>query len=120
MVSYIRGNDNFDSTYTNGMVGSPKVWVNWNGAATVSIRNSANVTSITDQGTGNWTVNFSTAMNVAGYSAAASASQSNLNDGGRDRYVAVATFSTTGCRCNVASGNEVVRDCTYNGLITVS
>ena len=111
-----------DTLQTTSGVGlyPARAWVNWNGAGTVFIVNSANVTSITDQGTGNWTVNFSTAQTVAGYSAAASANQSNLNDGGKDRYVSVAPFSTTGCRCNVASGNEVLRDCTYNGLITVT
>jgi hypothetical protein len=39
-----------------------RAWVNFNGTGTVAIRASFNVTSITDNGTGNYTVNFTTAM----------------------------------------------------------
>jgi hypothetical protein len=39
-----------------------RAWVNFNGTGTVSIRASGNVTSITDNGTGNYTINFTTAM----------------------------------------------------------
>lgn len=45
-----------------------RAWVNFNGTGTVSIRNSGNVSSITDNGTGDYTVNFITAMPDANYS----------------------------------------------------
>jgi hypothetical protein len=48
--------------------GSAKAWVNFNGTGTVAIRASFNVTSITDNGTGDYTVNFTTAMVDANYS----------------------------------------------------
>ena len=51
-----------------------RAWVNFNGTGTVAIRASGNVTSITDNGTGNYTVNFTTAMPDANYSAVASGS----------------------------------------------
>lgn len=44
-----------------------KAWVNFNGTGTVSIRASGNVTSITDRATGQYTVNFTTAMPDANY-----------------------------------------------------
>lgn len=44
-----------------------KAWVNFNGTGTVAIRDSYNVSSITDNGTGRYTVNFSTAMANANY-----------------------------------------------------
>jgi hypothetical protein len=44
-----------------------RAWVNFNGAGTVAIRASGNVSSITDNGTGQYTVNFSTAMPDANY-----------------------------------------------------
>jgi hypothetical protein len=50
---------------------SARAWVNFNGTGTVAIRASGNVSSITDNGTGDYTVNFSTAMSDANYSAAA-------------------------------------------------
>ena len=43
-------------------------WVNFNGTGTVAIRASGNVTSITDNGTGDYTVNFTNAMVDASYS----------------------------------------------------
>jgi len=45
-----------------------RAWVNFNGTGTVSIRAQANVSSITDNGIGIYTVNFSTAMPDANYS----------------------------------------------------
>ena len=52
--------------------GSPPIyacraWVNFNGTGTVAIRASGNVSSITDNGTGDYTVNFTTAMQDADY-----------------------------------------------------
>ena len=47
-----------------------KAWVNFNGTGTVAINASGNVSSITDNGTGNYTVNFTVAMpdtNFAGF-----------------------------------------------------
>jgi len=44
-----------------------RAWVNFNGIGTVAIRASGNVSSITDNGTGDYTVNFTTAMPDANY-----------------------------------------------------
>ena len=55
----------------NGMTGIAKAWVNFNGTGTVAIRSSFNVSSITDNGTGDYTVNFTTAMPNANYSVTA-------------------------------------------------
>jgi hypothetical protein len=45
-----------------------RAWVNFNGTGTVAIRASGNVSSITDNGTGDYTINFTTAMPDANYS----------------------------------------------------
>jgi hypothetical protein len=45
-----------------------RAWVNFNGTGTVAIRAAGNVASITDNGTGDYTVNFTTAMPDANYS----------------------------------------------------
>ena len=45
-----------------------RAWVNFNGTGTVAIRASGNVSSITDNGTGDYTVNFITAMPDTKYS----------------------------------------------------
>ena len=44
-----------------------RAWVNFNGIGTVAIRASGNVSSITDNGTGSYTVNFTTAMPDGNY-----------------------------------------------------
>lgn len=62
------GNLQFNSGY--GSVATAygcRAWVNFNGTGTVAIRASGNVSSITDNGTGDYTVNFSTAMPDANY-----------------------------------------------------
>jgi hypothetical protein len=49
-----------------------KAWVNFNGTGTVAIRAAFNVSSITDNGTANYTVNFTTAMPDTNYCIVAS------------------------------------------------
>ena len=53
---------------TNEASGLAKAWVNFNGTSTVAIRAQYNVSSITDNGTGDYTVNFTTALADANYS----------------------------------------------------
>jgi hypothetical protein len=73
-----------------------RAWVNFNGTGTVAIRASGNVTSITDNGTGDYTVNFTTAMPDVNYS---------ISGGGK-----AGTFANTDVPCvgfyrNTASPN---------------
>jgi len=51
-----------------------RAWVNFNGTGTVAIRASGNVSSITDNGAGDYTVNFTTAMPDANYGVAVTGS----------------------------------------------
>jgi hypothetical protein len=50
-----------------------RAWVNFDGTGTVAIRASGNVSSITDNGVGLYTVNFTTAMPDADYTLTGSA-----------------------------------------------
>lgn len=60
---------------TDGSIGGTcltqtcRAWVNFNGTGTVAIRASYNVSSITDVNVGDYTVNFTTALADANYSA---------------------------------------------------
>lgn len=58
--------DNTTQTTTAQVV---KAWVNFNGTGTVAIRASFNVSSITDNGTGDYTANFTTAFSDTNYCA---------------------------------------------------
>ena len=53
-----------------------RAWVNFDGTGTVAIRGSGNVSSITDNGTGDYTVNFTTAMQDVNFAVASSAATS--------------------------------------------
>ena len=65
---YGNGNFAFDSGYGSAAVAyGCRAWVNFNGTGTVAIRASGNVSSITDNGTGDYTVNFTTAMPDVNY-----------------------------------------------------
>jgi hypothetical protein len=54
--------------------GSAKSWVNFQGTSTVSIRESLNISSVTDRGTGQYTPNLSSNMSNANFSVGASTS----------------------------------------------
>jgi len=75
-----------------------KAWVNFNGTSTVAIRASYNVSSITDNGTGDYTVNFTTAMPDANYSFAGMAQYDTT--GGGDRRIGVSRTASA-----IASGS---------------
>jgi len=60
-----------------------RAWVNFNGTGTVAIRASGNVSSITDNGTGDYTVNFTTDMEDADYAWVGSCSTSSFSGGTR-------------------------------------
>ena len=79
--------------------GTAFAWVNFNGTGTVAIRGSYNVTSITDNGTGNYTVNFTAAAPDANYSAQVTTSGSGAGGicigGSTVRVAASCTVQTT-------------------------
>jgi len=70
-----------------------RAWVNFNGTGTVAIRASGNVTSITDNGVGDYTVNFTTAMPDANYSVAGACQFGT--SGGSQSFVAVKAAAST-------------------------
>lgn len=59
-----------------------KAWVNFNGTGTVAIRAAGNVSSITDNGTGSYTVNFTTAMPDANYAVVKEDSERGVGETG--------------------------------------
>jgi len=72
-----------------------RAWVNFNGTGTVAIRASGNVSSITDNGTGDYTVNFTTAMPDANYSAVANSdTNSGFSPQAPQMFVSVLSNST--------------------------
>ena len=92
-----------------------RAWVNFNGTGTVAIRGSFNVSSITDNGTGDYTINYTNAMSDANYAAACSVNQDisgNRNIMGNFPYAQAPTTSTARV-CTVAGNNAVLTDALY-------
>jgi hypothetical protein len=73
-----------------------RAWVNFNGTGTVAIRQSGNVSSITDNNTGDYTVNFSTSMPDSDYSVVALG-----NTGSNNGYITL--ISTASGSCNITT-----------------
>jgi len=70
----VAGNLSFNSGYGSSAVAyGCRAWVNFNGTGTPAINANGNVSSITDNGNGDYTVNFTTAMPDANYSSNISA-----------------------------------------------
>ena len=101
------GNLAFNSGYGSAATAyGCRAWVNFNGTGTVAIRASGNVSSITDNGTGDYTVNFTTAMPDANYSAVAA---SNYN-AGSNASVRSNTYSASAVQIVTHYGAAIVED----------
>jgi hypothetical protein len=85
-----------------------RAWVNFNGTGAVAIRSSHNVSSITDNGTGDYTVNLATPMPNGNYAAITNGSNGDLAATGINCTKAYSR-TTSGFRVgttNTASGNS--------------
>ena len=92
----------------NGMSGIAKAWVNFNGASAV-IRASFNVSSITYDGTGDYRVNFTTAMPNANYSSVVSGDVDLVGDfviACLDQRTSGRTTTTVRVRIGNSSGGQ--------------
>ena len=102
------GDLSFNSGYGSAAVAyGCRAWVNFNGTGTVAIRASGNVTSITDGGTGDYTVNFTNAMPDANYSIQAIGQR---NGSGASSLVCgvqpSATYQPTSSACKIRTPND--------------
>lgn len=100
-----------------------RAWVNFNGTGTVAIRASGNVTSITDDGVGQFTVNFATAMPDANYSLVGT---TGFRDGTNNneiswlslRRLSTAPYSTT--QCAITTGFTTSNTGSDNAIVNVA
>lgn len=75
-----------------------RAWVNFNGTGTVAIRASGNVSSITDNGTGDYTVNFTTNMPDANYAPMVVIEQSGVAGGSATEAASISSQTTSAFR----------------------
>ena len=111
---------NIDSAQFATVVGTAplyacRAWVNFNGTGTVAIRASGNVTNITDNGTGDYTVNFTTAMSDANYSVVCTTSLESGQGSARVMAINLNTaMSTTAVRTLVSNDGGTPEDKSVN------
>ena len=95
---------------------SVRAWVNWQGTGTVAIRGQQNVSSITDNGTGDYTINLSTSVatgDLACVGACGNSSFGGLAFQTAQRSAggtAVSTPSGSAIRCTMGQANVGYRD----------
>ena len=90
---------------TNLQQGLAKTWVNFNGTGTIAARDSFNVSGLVDNGTGDYTINFSVSMSNANYSP--SGTTSVANDGGSTPRCAIT-------ECATVASNQIRTIVTYD------
>ena len=112
-AAVIDNNQNFKFNSGYGSVATAyaaRAWVNFNGTGTVAINNSANVSSITDGGTGDYRINFTTAMPDENYTAAGICRESSSGTDGMIRLSSIYTVNTIRVLCLQNTANTVI-DC---------
>jgi hypothetical protein len=111
----VAGNLSFNSGYGSSAVAyGCRAWVNFNGTGTPAIRASGNVNSITDNGTGDYTINFTTAMPDANYGVSMTSDFSqSIMKSAADWGAAGTNPTTTAVRMFTRSGGSVASDCNF-------
>jgi hypothetical protein len=92
---------------------STRAWVNFNGDGGIAIRASANVSSLTDNGVGDYSVNFTTAMQDINFSVAGSAGFDQVLGGDSGRL-----FSEYGITARTSSSCRVCTAYVFQGVDT--
>ncbi len=116
--------DGTDTVATGYVInGSAKAWVNFNGTGTAAIRDSMNVSSLTDNGTGDYAILFTNSFANPNYAAVGSAHDAgaswsanpNMGVSGTSRVQGSCPF----LNANVVNGGQVsdtsIADATYHG-----
>jgi len=121
-------------TATNGVTGDFKMdsgygsvataygcraWVNFDGTGTVAIRASGNVSSITDNGVGDYTINFTTAMPDANYSFGAICSSIAGASGWVARINSSGHVTSGSLRLTIVDPTVAISDALIVGVIVI-
>ena len=90
--------------------GIAKAWVNFNGTGTIAARDSENVSSLTDNGAGDYTVNFSSAFDAGNYNMTGSSANGTSANLAANRILGVyadaggvGNSAPTSTACRIAS-----------------
>jgi hypothetical protein len=98
------GNNSVGMSYV--AQGTDKIWVNFNGTGTIAARDSNNLSSLTDNATGDYSVNLTTSMDNANYSIFANASHDGGGFTGQQNAQPKADFTPTTGSFKVVGSNS--------------
>jgi hypothetical protein len=87
-----------------------RAWVNFNGTGVVAIRDSYNVTSITDNGTGDYTVNYTSALPNANYCCVAGCGVTGTLPSSSSRGAVLNSLTAASARVYMTTGAGVATD----------
>ena len=107
-------------TASRSVSGVAAVWVNFYGTGTIATRDSNNVSSLTDNGTGDYTVSLSNNMSNVNYCVTGGTGYAYANSGARDSNCQPYDFTTSLFDLSVGvinSGGAASRD---HGIVTAS
>jgi len=109
-------NDSRAKTALNSSGSAPiyacRAWVNFNGTGTVAIKASGNISSITDNGAGYYTVKFTTALPDANYSVVCGAAGSNT----QPLALGPSNKTTSSCDVRCLNMNDAIVDPTFTDV----
>jgi hypothetical protein len=115
----VSGNLSFNSGYGSSAVAyGCRAWVNFNGTGTPAIRASGNVTSITDVGTGQYTINLTNAMPDANFATTVGYSRSyaGFDTADSNRILTVVATTTTSVSVQTTTPPTTLADLAYIGV----
>jgi hypothetical protein len=105
MASVLRGSDNWDSA--DSVSGIVRAWANWESRLSFTVRDSYGISSITDNGAGDYTLNFSTAFANNDYAVSTGVKYSNRTTWVGDyQAMQVNTLTTTTCKLLYYTGTD--------------
>ncbi len=99
---------------TNLAQGSAKAWVNFNGTSTIASRDSKGVSGLLDNGTGNYTVSFTSNMSGGDYSASVSSSSGGVSN--TDTMVNPYTWAVSSVSMSTNTNSGSLTDRVYVNL----
>lgn len=89
-------------TASRSVSGVAASWINFNGTGTVTIRDSANASSLTDSGAGDYRVNFADNMANTNYNATTGFTADSLGNGDNRWPTIIMSVSTSYVGCGVS------------------
>tara|TARA_R110002126_G_scaffold287358_1_gene440115 strand:- start:40 stop:423 length:384 start_codon:yes stop_codon:yes gene_type:complete len=122
MASILRVNTLTDASSNNSTAmstinqGTAKFWVNFNGTGTIAARDSFNLSSLTDNGTGDYTATFTNAMGNANH-APQGVGQNSASTGLGLMYNPF-SVTTTNTQMKYVNNDAAARDSAQNHVLT--